>query len=344
MCGEGDDVSHLVAFASLPFGMRGGEYPVSLDDTQVVVRVAEQRFNPFLSVTSRPELAQSLPQQRFDDRFTSYTWYDHPFLLQVVFGRNVAALGSVSSMATVVEPLPAEYLRASSDELNRWMEAFGHRAMRACNKLIAAVRRRAHLYQLLDLIREDIEITIRDDAGMVLRRDPVEGVVAERQAREAESFDLVDRDDDWYHDLREHLAGASDGGLAEDLLLEAERALAQRFARQSVATCYSALETAVAALLTARMKGHGRSDREIDATLAGKGLASKLDSLLRTYTGYSLRRDNHELWHAFYDLLALRNDVVHRGVHPSNAQVRNAIRITRNAMDWLDMVAARVGT
>ncbi len=337
-------MSHLVAFASLPFGMRGGEYPISLGHTRVVVRVAEQCFNPFLSVTSRPELAQNLPHDRFDDRFTSYTWYDHPFLLQVIFGRNVAALGSVSSMATVVKPLPASVMRADARELDRRMEAFARVAMRAYNKLIAAVRRRAHLYQLLDLAREDVEITIRDDVGALLRRDPVEVVVAERQAREAESFDLVDRDDEWYAGLREQLASSGEGNLAEELLLEAERALAQRFARQSVATCYSALEAATAALLTVRMKGRGRSDREIDATLAGKGLASKLDSLLRTYTGYSLRRDNRDLWHEFYDLLALRNDVVHRGVYPSNARAREAIRITRNAMDWLNMVAARVGT
>jgi hypothetical protein len=336
-------LSHLVAFASLPFGIRGGEYPVALGDTQVIVRVAEQRFNPFLSVTSRPELAQSLPRDRFDDRFTSYTWYDHPFLLQVVFGRNVAALGSVSSMATVVEPLPISLKDIDQRELGRRMEAFAQVAMGACNKVIAAVRRRAHLYQLLDLIREDIEITIRDNDGRVLRHDPVEGVVAERQAREAESFDLVDQDDEWYGALRNHLGSSGKGSLAEDLLLEAERALAQRFARQSVATCYSALETAAAGLLTVRMKGHGRSDREIDATLAGKGLASKLDSLLRTYTGYSLRRDNRELWQEFYDLLSLRNDVVHRGAFPTDARVRAAIRITRNAMDWLDMVAARVG-
>jgi hypothetical protein len=337
-------VSHLVAFASLPFGMRGGDYPVAIGDEQVVVRVADQRFNPFLSVTSRPELAQSLPQGRIDDRFTSYTWYDHPFLLQVVFGRNVAALGSISSMATVVEPLPRARMRADLQEMDQRMERFGGRAMRACNTIIAAVRRRAHLYQLLDLTREDIEITIRDDNGAVLRHDPVEGIVAEQQARETESFDLVERDDLWYAELREHLAGTGGGSLAEDLLLEAERALAQRFARQAVATCYSALEAAAASLLTARMKVHGRSDREIDATLAGKGLASKLDSLLRTYTGYSLRKDNHELWHAFYDLLALRNDVVHRGLYPSDANVREAMRITRNAMDWLEMVAARVGT
>ncbi|MGI6380556.1 MAG: hypothetical protein ACOX2R_07280 [Anaerolineae bacterium] len=335
-------MSHLVAFASLPFGMRGGEYPVAVGDEQVLVRVADQRFNPFLSVTSRPELAQSLPQGRIDDRFTSYTWYDHPFLLQVVFGRNVAALGSISSMATVVEPLPRRGLRGSSAVLDERMERFGQRAMHACNTVIAAVRRRAHLYQLLDLTREDIEITIRDDNGAVLRHDPVEGIVAERQARETESFDLVDRDDLWYEELREHLEGAGDYSLAEDLLLEAERALAQRFARQAVATCYSALEASAASLLTVRMKGHGRSDREIDATLAGKGLASKLDSLLRTYTGYSLRRDNHELWHAFYDFLALRNDVVHRGLYPSDERVREAMRITRNIMDWLAMVTARV--
>ncbi|MCD6520032.1 MAG: hypothetical protein J7M05_08950, partial [Anaerolineae bacterium] len=72
-----------------------------------------------------------------------------------------------------------------------------------------------------------------------------------------------------------------------------------------------------------------------------RSLTSKLEVLLRTYTGFSLKRDNHPLWRAFNELNDLRNDIVHRARHPSDQDARFAIEVTGQLLRWLDLVRQR---
>ena len=95
----------LVAFASLPFGLKGDTFTVHTSTGKVEVHISELSFTPFRAITSRSELAKSMPKGGAGEGFTSYTWDDHPFVLRVVFGRNVAALGSINSCVTIVRPL-----------------------------------------------------------------------------------------------------------------------------------------------------------------------------------------------------------------------------------------------
>ena len=125
------------------------------------------------------------------------------------------------------------------------------------------------------------------------------------------------------------------------MLIEAERALAQRFPRQAIATCHTAIEAACSSLLTGAMQHRGHPDYEIDELLATKSLTSKLDPLLRRHTGFGLKRANLRLWQEFNDLKDLRNDIVHRGRTPDAADAAEAIATTRNVLSWLAMVRQR---
>lgn len=332
---------NLVAFASLPFGLRGGSYEITTSSGRVVAHVSDQQYSPFLSITSRPELAQSIPKDGLGDGFTSYTWYDHPFVLRVVFGRNVASLGSLNSCATLVEVLPEGTDISSRERVTRQQERFAQQALAALNDLIAVVRSHGRLYEAFDLTREDIDITLRDDAGRILFDDPLQDSLTEEQEAQSERFDLVQRDDAWYATLQEHLLRQEPVSLADNLLIEAERALAQRFPRQAVATCHTALETAASGLLTRGMMRRGLPDGQIDHLLSTKSLSSKLDGLLRSYTGFSLKRDNRALWHAFSEMNEVRNDIVHRGGTPRVTDAEFVIRITRRVIEWLAMVRGR---
>jgi len=334
-------MTNLVAFASLPFGLRGGPYEIATSSGRVVAHISEQQYSPFLSITSRPELAQSIPKDGLGDGFTSYTWYDHPFVLRVVFGRNVASLGSLNSCATIVEPVPTTVDMSNKHDLARRTERFSRVAIAALNDLIAVVRSQGRLYEVFDLNREDIDITVRDDNGRILYDDPLQDSLTEEQEAQSERFDLVHRGDDWYKAVQDHLLREEPVSLADNLLIEAERALAQRFPRQAIATCHTALETAASTLLTRGMMRRGLPNGQIDHLLSTKSLSSKLDGLLRSYTGFSLKRNNRELWRAFSELNEVRNDIVHRGGTPRVADAEFVIRVTRQVIEWLAIVRGR---
>lgn len=330
----------LVAFASLPFGLRGGAYPIRTGGAVKTVHISEMRYHRFLSITSRPELAQTIPEDGEGAEFTTYTWYDHPFVLRVMFGRNVAALGSLNSLATIAEPLSSE-VPLDDPTLTERMEAFAQEALEAFNALVALVRQKALLYHVLDLRREDIDISIRDAQGAILREDPLQAQLIRQEEAESEVYDLADRDDAWYDALRAALEEGQTISLADDLLIEAERALKQRFPRQAIVTCHSTVEAAVSSLLTHGMKRQGSSDEEIDDVLSTRSLTAKLDVLLRRYTGFSLKRDQYALWRSFSELNDLRNDIVHRGLMPTDEQAAFAIGITRDLLRWLEIVRSR---
>jgi len=331
----------LVAFASLPFGVRGGVYDVLTPSGMVQLHVTDLRFNPFLSISSRPELAQQIPENGQGDGFTSYTWYDHPFVLRVVFGRNVASLGSINSCATVVQRIPVRLLRRGPAELHRRRDLLCETSLIAFNRFIAIVRRQARLYHVFDLQREDIDVTVRGDEGQVLREDPLQKQLIEEEEAHSETFDLHRRDEAWYSELTDALGEDRQVSLAGDLLIEAERALSQRFPRQSIATCHTAIEASASSLLTSGMLKRGLPDRQIDHVLSTKSLTSKLDHLLNTYTGFSLKRHNRSLWKSFNEVNDLRNDIVHRGHRPDHPDAERAIAVTREVLRWLYMVRVR---
>jgi hypothetical protein len=331
----------LVAFASLPFGLRGGVYEICTSAGTVSVHVSELQFNPFLAISPRPELAQSIPSRGQGEGFTSYTWYDHPFVLRVVFGRNVASLGSINSCATIVEMLPSEDILHDEEALAAQRRDFAERSLTAFNNLISVVRRKAKLYHVFDLRRDDIDLTVRREDGTILREDPLQSKLIREEEAQADTFDLMQYEDAWYEDLGTLLANEEPVGLAEDLLIEAERALAQRFPRQAIATCHTAIEAAASALLTRGMLKQDHPDDQIDFVLSTRSLTSKLDVLLRQHTGFSLKRHNRELWRAFNQLNDLRNDIVHRGKEPTTEDAAFAIQVARDLLRWLNMVRQR---
>ena len=331
----------LVAFASLPFGLRGGEYLVRTSTGEFTVYVSPLEYNPIITITSRPELAQSIPRDGRTEGFTSYTWYDHPFVLRVLFGRNVASLGAISSYATIVQPLEDSLELSDELALRSIRRRFAQRALDALNDLIAVVRKRARLYHVADLRREEIDVTVRDERGSILHEDPLQNTVIEEQRQEGERFDLLGQSDDWYRELNETLGQAEAVTLAQDLLTEAERALTQRFTRQAIVTCHTALETAVSALLTRGMRRRNMPDKQIDYLLSTRNLVSKLDGLLRKYTGFSLKHHNHPLWEGFIVLNDLRNDIAHRGAPASDEDASRAVEVAQNLLQWLEMVQGR---
>jgi hypothetical protein len=331
----------LVAFASLPFGLRGGVYPVRLTTGVVELHISALSFTPYLSVTSRPELAQSIPPRGEGEGFTSYTWYDHPFVLRVVFGRNMAALGSINSCATIARALPAEFDLDDAPGLAALQTSFAEQALDALNNLIAVVRHQAHLYHVSDLRREDIDITVRDETGALLRDDPLQDDLLRQEQEAFETFDLLRENDTWYADLNKALRKPEPLSLADDLLTEAERALTQRLPRQAIATCHTTLEAAASALLTQGMHKRGLGNQEIDHLLSTNSLTSKLEALLRRYTGFSLKLHNPGLWRDFNALNDLRNDTVHRGQRPTDDDAAFAIGVTRDLLEWLALVRAR---
>lgn len=331
----------LLAFASLPFALRGGTYAVRTDEGPVDVVVSDRSFNRFLTITSRPELAQSIPEGGEGEGFTSYTWYDHPFVLRVAFGRNVASLGSVNSGATIIRPLPGDMDPDDESALSPVRQRFSEMALAAFNNLIALVRRRARLYQVFDLWREDIDVTVLDEDGHVLVEDPLQEELIQDERAYHQTFDLMEKDEEWYDELEKSLQKENSVGLPQSLLMEAERALVERFPRQAITTCHTAIEAATSNLLTRGMGQRGKSDREIDHLLATKSLLSKLNSLLQRYTGFGLRRDNYGLWEAFDRFNGLRNNVVHRGISPSQEEAEFSIEVTRELLDWLAMVSSR---
>jgi hypothetical protein len=328
----------LVAFTGLPFGLREGLYEIKTPSEIVRVHVSEQRYTPVITITSRPELAQSIPTNGLAEGWTSYTWYDHPFVLRVAFGRNVASLGTLNSCATVARPLPGDQ---DIDKTEPLIEPFGELALMAFNNLIAVVRRKARLYQVFDLRREDIDISIRNDGGKILREDPLQATLVQQEQRQTESFDLVQQSDDWYQEVQEALQVPEPVSLAQDLLMEAERALGQRFPRQAIATSHTAIETAASSLLNRGMTRRSIPNDEIDAVLSTRSLVAKLDVLLRTYAGFSLKHDNHNLWKRFNQLSDMRNDIVHRGKRPSTSDAELAILIAREVVSWLGIVRQR---
>jgi hypothetical protein len=330
----------FVAFASLPFGLQGGAYPVWTYAGVKTVHVSELRYNPFLSIYSRPELLQSIPPSGQGDGLTTYTWYDHPFVLRVVFGRNVAALGAINSSATVAEPLP-QGLTLQDPDLGALLETFANEALVAFNSIIAVVRRQARLYHVFDLRRDDIDLSIRTVEGVVLREDPLQAQLIHDEEAQAEAFDLSGRDESWYEELAAAFREPEAVSLADDLLIEAERALKQRFPRQAIATSTSTIEAAASALLTRGMQRRDLTDEEIDEALSGRSLTAKLDVLMRRYTGFSLKTDQLALWRSFNELNNLRNDIVHRGMRPTDEQATFAIAVARDILRWLHMVSQR---
>jgi len=332
----------LVAFASLPFGLRGGDYEIAISERETVVaHVSERAYSPFVTISSRPELAQAIPQDGETSGFTSYTWYDHPFVLRVLFGRNVASLGSINSCATIIRPLPDGFDLENRARLNGLRTTFSASSLDALNALIAAVRHKARLYHVFDLRRDDIDISVRREDGSLLLEDPLQAELTAQEERESDSFDLQGRNEAWYQELSEALGEPEPVGLADDLLMEADRALSQRFPRQAITTCHTAVETAVSALLTRGMVRRNVPDREIDHTLSTRSLTSKLDALLRIYTGFTLKRDNAPLWKSFNLLNDLRNDIVHRGRRPTVSDAEGALRTARELIAWLLMVRGR---
>ena len=138
----------LVAFASLPFGIAGGPYQVNTVYGMQTVHVTAQTYTPFLTIASHPAATRVLAAQDQAEGLTSYSWYDHPFVLRVVFGRNIASLGSINSSGTIVLPLEADCdWRAGAFDALR--DTFAGQALAALNNLIAAVRGKAKLYHVL---------------------------------------------------------------------------------------------------------------------------------------------------------------------------------------------------
>lgn len=331
----------LVAFASLPFGLRGGEYRIATPAGMLTVYVSELRFNPLITITSRPELAQMIPLSGEGEGFTSYSWYDHPFVLRVLFGRNVASLGSINSYASIVRPLPDSWGLDNEAALEKRREEFAEQALIAFNNLIAVVRQKARLYHIFDLSREDIDVSVRREDGTMLREDPLQASLAKKEEESGAGLDLVHQPDEWYLELRARLQEPEPVSLSESLMMEAERALLQRFPGQAIATCHTAIEAAASALLTQRMIRRNVPDKEIDYVLSTKSLTAKLDILLQTYTGFSLKRDNRLLWNSFNQLNDLRNDAAHRGKRPSVADAQFAIDTAREVLRWLEGVRSR---
>jgi len=332
----------LVAFASLPFGLRGGEYEIATAAGPVIAHVTESRYSPFVSVTSRrgPRYPSHAGGRRGAVP-TSYTWYDHPFVLRVVFERHGASLGSISSCASILRPLPDDVELDDQQALATLRGAFSEVALEALNHLIAVVRREARLYHILDLQRDDIEITVRDSDGAVLCQDPLHEELVHQEVELAARFDLLQQSSQWYQELATGLRAPQPVSLAEELMMEAERAFTQRFTRQAITTCHTAIETGVSALLSRGMSRRGASDAVIDHTLATRALTAKLDVLLQKNTGSSLRRTNRSLWKAFNMLNGLRNEVVHRGKRPSPQEAQFAIKTARDLLQWLAVLRSR---
>jgi hypothetical protein len=304
------------------------------------VHVSALSFNPFFTITPRPELAQAIPTSGQGEGFTSYTWYDHPFVLRVVFGRYVASLGSINSCATIARPLPATLGLDDEAALAPLRAEFSRVALAALNNLIAVVRRQARLYHVFDLQRDDIDISIRNEEGLVLRPDPLEAALIQKE-EQGQSLDLLAQNAAWYEELAAALQRPEPVSLAEDLLMEAERALTQRFPRQAITTCHTSIETAASALLNRGMSRRGIPDAEIDYILTTKSLTNKLDALLIQYTGSSLKKHNHSLWGSFNKLNDLRNDIVHRGKNPTNQDAELVIGITRELLRWLAVLRSQ---
>jgi hypothetical protein len=334
---------NLVAFASLPFGLRGGAYEVRSSQGMVSVIISELSFNPFITLASRTVVTKPIPHYGQGEGFLSYTWYDHPFVLRVAFGPGIASLGSINSSATIIFPLPEDFDLNHQDAFTVQHEEFAANSLDTLNSLITIMRRQARLYNLHDLTRGDIQVTIRDENGNIVAEDPLEKQLAQDEVEPAAPLDLLDRDDAWYAGLHTALQANAPSDLADDLLMEAERALTERFPRQAIATCHTVLETAVSALLTYGMSRRGLASSAIDDLLTSRSLAAKLDSLLETYTSYSLKRHNRPVWLRYNQLSDLRNDIVHRGRRPTNDDAAFALQVTRDILAWLAFVKSRLG-
>ena len=96
-----------------------------------------------------------MPLDGQGDGYTSYTWYSHPFVLRVLFGRNVAALGAINSYATISQPVDESFDLDDEALLSARYAAFADLALYALNSLIAGVRRSAKLYHVSDLRRDE---------------------------------------------------------------------------------------------------------------------------------------------------------------------------------------------
>ncbi|MHB1318250.1 MAG: hypothetical protein ACYCYF_06495, partial [Anaerolineae bacterium] len=250
----------LVAFASLPFGIRERSYTVPSESGPLTVHVSDQRFSPLISVRPSGEAAESDDSLYEDSATTTYTWYDHPFVLRVMFGKDRAALGSINSGATIVRRLPEGVDMRDPDSVDAAREVFGVEALDALNNLVAVVRRKARLYHLYDLRRDDIDLTVRDDDGAVLAEDPMQDELIREEEALTETFDLSGEGAAWYRDLDRALKEQHPIELADELLIEAERALAQRFPRQTIASCHTTIEAAASALLTEGMLRRAMDD------------------------------------------------------------------------------------
>jgi hypothetical protein len=303
--------------------------------------VSDQRFNPLISVGQSGQNAE--PEGGFDEDsvIATYTWYDHPFVLRVMFGRDRAALGSINSGATIIRRLPDGLNLSDHDSLDAGRDLFATEALEALNSLVAVVRRKAHLYHLYDLRRDDIDLTVRDDDGTVIVEDPLQDELIREEEARTETFDLSGEGAAWYRDLDRALQEQHPIELADELLIEAERALVQRFPRQTIASCHTTIEAAASALLTEGMVRRGMDDDQIDQMLSTRSLTSKLAALMGAYCGFNLRNDNRALWQAFGQLNDLRNDTVHRGLRPTYKQAQEALRTTRSLLAWLRMVRQR---
>ena len=333
----------LVAFASLPFGIQERSYTVPTPSGPLAVHVSEQRFSPLISVGPAESTEQSNLVFDEDSVTTTYTWYDHPFVLRVLFGKDRAALGSINSGATILRRLPDEVNLRNQDELAAARDLFATEALSALNNLVAVVRRKARLYHLFDLRRDDIDLTVRDDDGTVLAEDPLQDELIREEEARTETFDLSGEGAAWNRDVDRALMEHRPIELADELLIEAERALSQRFPRQTIASCHTTVEAAASALLTEGMLRRGMDDDQIDHMLSTRSLTSKLAALMGAYCGFSLRNDNRPLWQAFGQLNDLRNDTVHRGRRPTYKQAQEALLTTRSMLAWLKMVRQRNG-
>lgn len=333
---------NLVAFTSLPFGIRGGNYELTTPRGQTVILITDRTFNPFITLASRPFQVPPIPPDGQGEGFISYTWYDHPFVLRVTFGPGIASLGSINSLATIVQHLPESFDIDEPGSNLALRDEFTDSSLEAFNQLIDVMRRKARLYHLRDLIRADIQITIRDENGRVIVDDPLEGKLAEETENPTSSLDLTDRPDAWYQEVRQELLASEPADLADELLMEAERALAERLPREALATCHTVLETEVSSLLTAGMTKRGLPSTAIDDLLMSRSLAAKLDSLLETYTSYSLKRHNRSLWQQFNQFSIMRNDAVHRGHKTTDDEARFALQVTRDILAWLSFVRSRL--
>jgi hypothetical protein len=334
---------NLVAFSSLPFGLRGGTYEVHSPQGMVSIIISELSFNPFITLAARSVVTRPIPHHGQGEGFISYTWYDHPFVLRVTFGPGVASLGSINSNATIIQHLPEYFDLQNQEAFARQHEEFAANSLNAFNNLITIMRRQARLYHLHDLTRGDIQVTIRDENGNIVAEDPLETQLAQDEEQPAAPLDLLDRDDAWYETLRSALYTNAPAELADDLLMEAERALTEHFPRQAIATCHTVLETAVSSLLTLGMTRRGLASSAIDDLLTSRSVAAKLDSLLETYTSYSLKRHNRPVWQRFNQISNLRNDIVHRGRRPTHDDAAFALQATREILAWLAFVRTRIG-